>query len=83
MAAVVEERRGPRDPHPNRVPEAVEERILDLYLEKPTYGSQRIPNEIRLLERHPPEFRMRLVETSAPGELLNQHTFYWGVSAGA
>ena len=129
VAALVEERRGPRNPHPNRVPEAVEKRILDLCLEKPTYGSQRIANElrlqgvdvspsgvrgvwlrhdletrykrllrleaeareqthvlteeqIRLLERHSPEFRMRHVETSAPGELLNQDTFYWGTLKG-
>jgi len=129
VAALVEERRGPRNPHPNRVSEAVEKRILDLCLEKPTYGSQRIANElrlqgvdvspsgvrgvwlrhdletrykrllrleaeareqthvltqeqIRLLERHSPEFRMRHVETSAPGELLNQDTFYWGTLKG-
>jgi len=129
VAALVEERRGPRHPHSNRVPEAVEKRILDLCLEKPTYGSQRIANElrlqgvdvspsgvrgvwlrhdletrykrllrleaeareqthvlteeqIRLLERHSPEFRMRHVETSAPGELLNQDTFYWGTLKG-
>ena len=31
--------------------------------------------QIRLLERHSPEFRMRHVESSAPGELLNQDTF--------
>lgn len=34
--------------------------------------------QIRLLKRHSPEFRMRHVETSAPGELLNQDTFYGG-----
>jgi len=34
--------------------------------------------QIRLLERHSPEFRMRHVEASAPGELLNQDTFFWG-----
>jgi transposase InsO family protein len=129
VAALVEERRGPRNPHPNRVPEAVEKQILDVCPEKPTYGSQRIANElrlqgvdvspsgvrgvwlrhdletrykrllrleaeareqthvlteeqIRLLERHSPEFRMRHVETSAPGELLNQDTFYWGTLKG-
>ena len=129
VAALVEERRGPKNPHPNRVPEAVEEQILALCLKQPTYGSQRIANElrlqgvdvspsgvrgvwlrhdletrykrllrleaeareqthvlteeqIRLLERHSPEFRMRHVETSAPGELLNQDTFYWGTLKG-
>jgi transposase InsO family protein len=34
--------------------------------------------QVRLLERHSPEFRCRHVESSAPGELLNQDTFYWG-----
>lgn len=34
--------------------------------------------QVRFLERHSPEFRMRHVETSAPGELLNQDPFYWG-----
>ena len=125
VAALVEERRGPRNPHPNRVSEEIETEILDFCLKQPTYGSQRVANElrlrgievspsgvrgvwlrheletrykrllrleqqaqktthvlsdeqIRLLERHSPEFRMRHVETSAPGELLNQDTFYWG-----
>ena len=129
VAALVEERRGPKNPHPNRVPEAVEQQILDLCLKQPTYGSQRIANElrlqgvdvspsgvrgvwlrhdletrykrllrleaeareqtdvlteeqIRLLERHSPESRMRHVETSAPGELLNQDTFHWGTLKG-
>ncbi len=34
--------------------------------------------QIRLLERHSPDFRCRHVEFSAPGELLNQDTFCWG-----
>lgn len=38
--------------------------------------------QIRLLERHSPEFRTRHVESSAPGELLNQNTFYWGTIKG-
>ena len=38
--------------------------------------------QIRLLERHSCEFRMRHVEVSAPGELLNQDTFYWGTLKG-
>lgn len=131
VSALVEERRGPKNPQPNRVPETVEQVILDLCLAKPTYGSQRIANElrlqgvdvsppgyaapgcamtwrpatsatrllrleaeareqthvltdeqIRLLERHSPEFRMRHVEASAPGELLNLDTFYWGTLKG-
>lgn len=48
VAALVEERRGPKNPHPNRVPEAVETQILELCLKQPTYGSQRIANELRL-----------------------------------
>ena len=124
-----EERRGPKNPHPNRVAPEVEEQILALSLEHPTYGAQCIANEIRLrevnvspsgvrgvwlrydvktrykwlmrlevhahddtlvlsdaqvrlLEHHASEFRMRHVEANAPGELLNQDTFYWGTLKG-
>ena len=125
----MEQKRGPKSPHPNRVAQETEEQILALCLERPTYGAQRIANElrlqnvdvspsgvrgvwlrhelatrhqrllrlethaqddtvalsdeqIRLLERHSCEFRMRHVEVSAPGELLNQDTFYWGTLKG-
>jgi len=39
-------------------------------------------DQVRLLERHSPDFRCRHVESSAPGELLNQDTFYWGTLKG-
>lgn len=39
-------------------------------------------NQVRLLERHSPEFRCGHVESSRPGELLNQDTFYWGTLKG-
>ncbi len=39
-------------------------------------------DHIRLLERHSPDFRYRHVESNAPGELLNQDTFYWGTLKG-
>jgi transposase InsO family protein len=48
VAALVEQKRGPRGPHPNRVGPEIEERILQLALDKPTYGAQRIANELRL-----------------------------------
>lgn len=129
MAALVENRRGPRGPHPNRVSAEIETKILDYCLERPTHGAQRVSNELRLqgvtvsssgvrgvwlrhnletrikrllrleaasrentivlsepqiklLERHSPEFRCRHVEASRPGELLNQDTFYWGTLKG-
>lgn len=129
VAGLVESRRGPRNPHPNRVAPEVEEKILAMSLDKPTIGSQRIANDlrlqgievspsgvrgvwqrhdlltrhkrllrleqhaqgttivlndeqVRLLERHSCEFRMRHVEASRPGELLNQDTFYWGTLKG-
>jgi transposase InsO family protein len=47
-AALVEEKRGPRSPHPNRVSTEVETRILDYALAKPTHGAQRVANELRL-----------------------------------
>ena len=129
VAALVEQRRGPRNPHPNRVSAEVETAILDYALAWPTHGPQRVANELRLkgvevsssgvrgvwlrhdletrmkrllrlektaqdttyvlsteqialLERHSVDFRCRHVESSKPGELLNQDTFYWGTLKG-
>ncbi len=48
VSALVEEKRGPRAPHPNRVSSQVETRILDYALAKPTHGAQRVANELRL-----------------------------------
>lgn len=48
VEALVEQRRGPRGPHPNRVPPEIEAKILDFCLERPTYGAQRVANELRL-----------------------------------
>ena len=125
MAGLIEERRGPRGPHPNRVSAEIEAKILDYALAAPTHGAQRVANELRmqdinvspsgvrgvwirhdiatrhkrllrlekqthddtfilteaqiaLLERHSVDFRCRHVESSRPGELLNQDTFFWG-----
>jgi transposase InsO family protein len=125
MAGLIEERRGPRGPHPNRVSAENEAKILDYSLARPTHGAQRVANELRmqnvnvspsgvrgvwlrheigtrhkrllrleqhsqdvtfiltdeqiaLLERHSVDFRCRHVESSRPGELLNQDTFFWG-----
>jgi transposase InsO family protein len=128
-AALVESRRGPRNPHPNRVSEEIENAILDYSLKCPTHGPVRTANELRLagitvsaggvrgvwqrhnmetrvkrllrleeaaqnnivvltesqiklLERHSANFRCRHIESSRPGELLNQDTFYWGTLKG-
>jgi transposase InsO family protein len=128
-AGLVEERRGPRGPHPNRVSEEIEEKILAYSLEHPTHGQQRMANELRLqnvnvspagvrgvwmrqgletrhrrllrLEQHTQEetfvlseeqierleprsldFRCRHVQSTEPGELFNQDTFYWGTLKG-
>ena len=127
VAAFVEERCGPRNPHPNRVSGEVEQKILDYSLRFPTHGAQRVSHElrlqtievgpagvrgvwarhgietrykrlmrleseaqsdtiliseaqVRLLERHSVEYRCRHVESTRPGELLNQDTFYWARS---
>ena len=40
VAALVEQRRGPRGPHPNRVSPEVEQIILDFCLAHPTKGLQ-------------------------------------------
>lgn len=130
VAALVEEKkRGPRNPHPNRVAPEIEERILRFALDFPTAGAARVANELRLegvdvsptgvrgvwlrhdletrtkrllrlereaqqetfvlteqqialLERHSADFRCRHVESTRPGELLNQDTFYWGTLKG-
>lgn len=37
---------------------------------------------MELLEKFSPDFRCRHVESSKPGELLNQDTFYWGTMKG-
>jgi len=118
-----------RSPHPNRLPEEVENKVLDYALQYPTHGCQRVANELRLqdvsissggvrgvwlrhnletrtkrlmrleqesrddtfvlsdkqielLDKHSLDFRCRHVESSAPGELLNQDTFYWGTLKG-
>ena len=38
--------------------------------------------QIRLLEKHSCDWRMRHIEVNAPGELLNQDTFHWGTIKG-
>lgn len=129
VAGLVEQKRGPRNPHPNRVADAIEKRILEYSLKYPTHGAQRVANQmrlsgvevgpggvrgvwirhdvetrykrllwlerqvreqsfelsaeqVRLLERHSPDFRVRHVEATRVGELLNQDTFYWGTLKG-
>lgn len=48
VAALVEEKRGPRHPHPNRIAPEIEQKILDYALSFPTHGAQRVSNELRL-----------------------------------
>jgi len=48
MAALLEKKRGPKRPHPNRVAPEVEERVLQYALDCPTHGAQRVANELRL-----------------------------------
>ncbi len=48
VAALVEQRRGPRHAHPHRVPVDVEEQIRAYSLTQPTHGCQRVANELRL-----------------------------------
>jgi transposase InsO family protein len=48
VAALVEQRRGPRGPHPNRVAPEVEAQILAHALDWPTHGPQRVATELRL-----------------------------------
>jgi transposase InsO family protein len=48
VEALVDKKRGPRAPHPNRVAPEVEQRILQYALDWPTHGQQRVANELRL-----------------------------------
>ena len=48
VAALVEKKRGPKNPHPNRLAPEVEQQILALCLERPTWGAQRIAGALRL-----------------------------------
>jgi transposase InsO family protein len=48
VAGLVEDRRGPRGPHPNRVSAEIESEILAYALQWPTHGAQRVSNELRL-----------------------------------
>ncbi|MEM9558523.1 MAG: helix-turn-helix domain-containing protein, partial [Acidobacteriota bacterium] len=48
VQALIEKKRGPRGPHPNRVAPEVEEKILEYALQCPTHGAQRVANQLRL-----------------------------------
>jgi hypothetical protein len=48
VAALVEQCRGPRAPHPNRVAPEIEAQVLDYCLHRPTHGAQPVANELRL-----------------------------------
>src|SRR5205809_7341859 len=52
VAALVEQRRGPRGPHPNRVADEGEARILAYALDHPTHVAQLITTELRLQNDH-------------------------------
>jgi len=77
VANLIEHKRGPRNPHPDRVSAEIEEHILAYCLERPTHGAARVANELRLqgLSVSSGGVRgvwLRHVEASRPGELLNQ-----------
>ena len=48
VEGLIEQRRGPKGPHPNRVEPEIEEKILAYALQFPTHGSQRVANQLRL-----------------------------------
>ena len=47
VATLVEQKRGPRNPHPNRVAPDIEQRILNYSLQYPTQGPQRVAPVLR------------------------------------
>ena len=48
VADLVEKKTGPKGPHPNRLAAEIEEQILALCLEWPTWGVKRIAGELRI-----------------------------------
>lgn len=70
VAALVEEKRGLRHPHPNRVAPEVEEKILDYALRFPTHGPQRVSNELRLAGT---EDRLAPITTRHEWRCLRRH----------
>lgn len=48
VAALVDQRRGARGSHPNRVSEEVEAAVLAYCLKHPSYGAARVANDLRL-----------------------------------
>ena len=50
VAALVDQKRGARGPHPNRVSEEIEQTILQYVLDFPTHGCVRVANQLRLQE---------------------------------
>ena len=48
VAALVEQTRGPKGAHPNRLPPETEQKVLDYALGFPTHGAQRTANQLRL-----------------------------------
>jgi transposase InsO family protein len=48
VASFVEDKRGPKNPHPNRVAPEIEAQILEYSLKQPTHGAERVVNELRL-----------------------------------
>jgi Winged helix-turn helix len=48
VSNLIEHKRGPPNPHPNRVSADIEQRILAYCLERPTHGAERVANELRL-----------------------------------
>ena len=74
VSALVAERRGPKNPHPNRVSEEVEDRILAYALEHPTHGQQRLANELRLQNFNVSPAGVRGASCSWPAASLTSRT---------
>ena len=47
-AGLLDQVRGPKDPHPNRVSPELEQAVLDYCLEFPTHGSLRVSHQLQL-----------------------------------
>jgi len=49
-AGLMDKLAGAPSPHPNRIPEEIEIKVVEMTLQRPTYGAARISNQLRLAQ---------------------------------
>lgn len=80
LAALVEQRRGARNPHSNHIAPEVETKVLEHCLVFPTHGAQCVSNDLRL-EKGSRE-NTTFILTDAQVRLLERHSpDFWHVES--